>query len=199
MENLSEIYELKKQVIQARLKEFRELPEDKYLDELLFCTLTPQSQAKKCWDAVIELNKIKNKNKHNVADVLKSRTRFHNNKARYILYNIESWKKIQEQLSNPDIIELRNWLAENVQGFGLKESGHFLRNIGKSNNRIAILDRHILRNLKNFNVIESDEIRNKKHYAEMEDKFIEFSNKIGIPVDELDLLFWSNENGDIFK
>ena len=104
MENLSEIYELKKQVIQARLKEFRELPEDKYLDELLFCTLTPQSQAKKCWDAVIELNKIKNKNKHNVADVLKSRTRFHKTKARYILYNIESWKKIQEQLSNPDII-----------------------------------------------------------------------------------------------
>jgi len=37
------------------------------------------------------------------------------------------------------------WLVKNLTGLGYKEAGHFLRNIGSG--KIAILDRHILRNL----------------------------------------------------
>ena len=54
---------------------------------------------------------------------------------------------------------LRNFIAENVKGYGLKEASHFLRNIGKSDNQIAILDRHILRNLKALDIIEEEKIK----------------------------------------
>jgi len=96
-------------------------------------------------------------------------------------------------LKNQNRLELRNQIAEKVKGIGLKEAGHFLRNIGKSNNEIAILDRHILRNL------QEDKIKSKKHYLEIEQKFLNLAKKLKIPIDELDLLFWSKENGEIFK
>lgn len=172
-----------------------------YIYELLFCLLTPQSNAKLCWQAILEL---KNKNMNlltekQITNILKSKTRFHNNKAKYIMSAIKNWGDIEKQLSNKNIPELRNWLADNVIGLGMKESSHFLRNIGKSNNKIAILDRHILKNLKNNNVIADENIKNKNHYLELEKSFINFSNKIKIKMDELDLLFWSHENGEIFK
>jgi N-glycosylase/DNA lyase len=62
------------------------------------------------------------------------------------------------------------------------------------------LDRHILKNLKEYDVI--DEIPKsitKKVYVDIEDKMREFSKLINIPMHELDLLFWSKETGMIFK
>jgi thermostable 8-oxoguanine DNA glycosylase len=50
-----------------------------------------------------------------------------------------------------------------------------------------------------LNVISNEKLKGKKNYFEVEDKFIDFSSKIGIPIDELDLLFWSRENGEVFK
>ena len=38
-----------------------------------------------------------------------------------------------------------------------------------------------------------------KNYLALENEFIRFSEEIGIPVDELDLLFWSLGAGEIFK
>ena len=138
-------------------------------------------------------------NENNIYNILKSKTRFHNTKTKRILNSKEQWKSIKRKLNDKNIKELRNFLADNVKGYGLKESGHFLRNIGLSNNKIVILDRHILRNLKAFNIIQEDKIKNKKHYLEIETAFLNFAEKINIPADELDLLFWSKENGEIFK
>ena len=199
MEELKKSYILNKDRIVERLKEFKSVKEEEYLYELLFCLLTPQSNAKKCWEAVEELKKQKSLTEFKVAKILQKKTRFHNNKAFYIMQALTNWEKIKPLLNNPNRKQLRNVLAENVQGFGLKESGHFLRNIGKSQNQIAILDRHILRNLKAFEVVQDDKIKNKKDYLQKESKFIDFSNSIGIPIDELDLLFWSKETGEIFK
>jgi len=39
----------------------------------------------------------------------------------------------------------------------------------------------------------------RKAYSEMEEKLRQFSKKINIPMDELDLLFWSLETGKVFK
>ena len=130
---------------------------------------------------------------------MKRNTRFHNNKTTYILLAEETWNKIKPNLDRKDIKELRNFIADHVKGYGLKEASHFLRNIGKSNNEIAILDRHILRNLVFLKVIKEDKIKNKKHYFEIEQKFLDYAKKVNIPIDELDLLFWSKENGEIFK
>lgn len=189
----------KKIEIKKRLAEFKKTNADDYFKELTFCLLTPQSNAKKCWKAVIEINKLDDWEKQNLAGVLKKYTRFHNNKAGYVIDARNKWGDIKKYLTDKNTISLRNLLSENVRGLGLKEASHFLRNIGKSNNEVAILDRHILRNLKLLNIINEDKIKNNKHYFEIEQKFLSFSDKIGIPIDELDLLFWSKENGEIFK
>ncbi|MBS3091667.1 N-glycosylase/DNA lyase [Candidatus Pacearchaeota archaeon] len=201
MDSLLKWYAERKNQIKSRLNDFKSLKDKEYFNELLFCLLTPQSNAQSCWKAVLELKKVnlEKAKKTQVADILKSKTRFHNNKAGYILEAARNWNDIKEKLNNNNSIELRNWLAENVKGFGYKEAGHFLRNIGKSNNKIAILDRHILRNLKDMKVIEEDKIKNKNHYFKVENNFLKFSNKIKIPIDELDLLFWSKKNREVFK
>ena len=36
-------------------------------------------------------------------------------------------------------------------------------------------------------------------YLEIEDRMREFSRKVGIPIEELDLLFWSKQTGYVFK
>lgn len=200
MENqLKKVYLSKKTEIKSRLSDFKKLPEEERYYELIFCMLTPQSKAQKCWEAVQEIRKLKDKNSKNIKEILKSRTRFHNNKTRYVLKSEEAWEQIRSKLDNPNKKEIRNWIAENIYGIGLKEAGHFLRNIGHSDNQIAILDRHILRNLKKANIIEEEKIKSKKDYLEIEDKFINYSLSLNIPADELDLLFWSQENGEIFK
>jgi N-glycosylase/DNA lyase len=95
--------------------------------------------------------------------------------------------------------ELRERLIETVKGLGYKESTHFLRNIGR-NDGLAILDRHILRNLVKYRVIRSiPRSLTRKRYLALEEKFQQFSDEIGIPLDELDLVFWSQETGRILK
>ncbi len=202
MEETLALYKEKKEDIKSRLNDFKSLPISSYIYEFLFCLLTPQSNAKKCWQAIEELKKLSLSNieKEKLISILKSKTRFHNNKSSYIIHNLQLWPNIQSQInSKQDTKELRNWLSENVLGFGLKEASHFLRNIGKSNNKIAILDRHILRNLKQLSLIEEEKIKNSKHYLEVENIFLDFASSINIPADHLDLLWWSKENGDIFK
>ena len=90
------------------------------------------------------------------------------------------------------------WLIHNVRGLGWKEASHFLRNIGYRN--LAILDRHILKNLKHHNVFRTTpKTLTPKKYRAIEKGFASFANAVGISMDELDLLFWSNETGEILK
>lgn len=196
---LKKAYLSKKIEIKSRLSDFKKLKEEDKYYELIFCMLTPQSKAQKCWEAVQEIKKIKDKTSKNIKEILIKRTRFHNNKTRYVLKSEKAWEKVKPKLNNTNKKEIRNWIAENVYGIGLKEAGHFLRNIGHSDNQIAILDRHILRNLKKANIISEDKIKSKKDYFDIENKFIEYALSLNIPADELDLLFWSQENGEIFK
>ncbi|MBU1630565.1 MAG: DNA lyase, partial [Candidatus Omnitrophica bacterium] len=90
-------------------------------------------------------------------------------------------------------------IPNGVKGIGYKEASHFLRNIGLGEN-IAILDRHILRNLKELGVIkEILSSISKKKYLEIEGKMKEFSVSANIPMDHLDLVFWYKETGEVFK
>ena len=187
------LYQQKKQEIKSRLNSFKFLTEEQKFKEFMFCLLTPQSNAQRCWQAVEEISKLKNPSLVQITDILSKKTRFHHTKAKRILQAKRTFQNLRPHLSNNNIPELRNLLAENVEGYGLKESSHFIRNIGKSNNQIAILDRHIL---KNLNV---EKIKSQKHYLEIEQKFINHANSLSIPPDELDLLWWSQENGEIFK
>ena len=74
-----------------------------------------------------------------------------------------------------------------------------MRNIGFFE-EIAILDRHILKNLKKYRAIKSvPKNLSSKKYFEIENQMKKFSEKIKIPMHELDLLFWSEETGEIFR
>lgn len=199
MKNILEEYKKQKEKIKSKLEEFKNLKEDRQFQELLFCLITPQSNAQRCWQAIEQISKLKNPVKQKIFNILKIKTRFHKTKTNYILNAEETWRKIKPILDNQNKKELRNILAKTVKGFGLKESSHFLRNIGLSNNEIAILDRHILKNLQRFNLIKEKKIKSQKNYLQIEKIYLNFANSINIPADELDMLWWSQENGEIFK
>ena len=96
--------------------------------------------------------------------------------------------------------ERRDFLAANraVRGIGYKEASHFLRNIGYRG--YAILDKHLLSRLTEFEVIESPKPPStKKQYVATEESVKHFADAIGIDFDELDLLLWYTKTGEILK
>ena len=208
---IKELYEMRKSDIERRLKEFKELFEnsndDRIFAELIFCLLTPQSKAKICWKAVenlMEKDLLIHGSYEQVLRELKG-VRFKKNKAKYIIearktFTRENEIRIKSVISSfSDSKKAREWLVKNVKGMGYKEASHFLRNIGFGED-LAILDRHILKNLRLLGVIEDiPKTLTKKRYMEIENKMRKFSRKIGIPLSHLDLLFWSKETGEIFK
>lgn len=193
-------YSEKMDLIKKRLNDFSKVSIDDMFYEACFCILTPQSSAKACWNAVLKLKENDFKNTDfNPINFLNNKIRFYINKNKYLLGLKEKWQLLFNRLREiKDSRELREFLVKNIKGFGMKESSHYLRNIGHKN--LAILDRHILKNLYNLNVInEIPKTLTKKTYLEIEQKFMDFSKKVKIQMDELDLLFWSYETGEIFK
>jgi N-glycosylase/DNA lyase len=93
----------------------------------------------------------------------------------------------------------RAWLVREVDGLGWKEASHFLRNIGRGDD-LAILDRHILRNLQRHGVIRRmPGSLTPKRYLQIENRMESFSKDVEISMAALDMLFWSRETGEIFK
>lgn len=211
VKRIKKIYFYVKNEIRSRLCEFdriwNEGNEQDIFAELVFCILTPQSKAKSCWAAVeniFDKNLLLEGDTHRINKEL-NEVRFKNKKAEYIvevgkLFSINNRISIKSKIAElSDAFCARDWLAENVKGIGYKEASHFLRNIGLGEN-LAILDRHVLKNLKSLGVVK--EIPNslsKWRYFEIEKNMKDFSDKISIPLGHLDLVFWYKETGEIFK
>ncbi len=204
MKNIKELrqdYVKRKLKIKKRLKEFEELKKGKkelLFIELCFCLCTPLSKAERVIKVVNQENKnlLLEGSKEKIAKALKGYARFHNNKAKYI---VEARKKIHILKKLPqDSQEAREFLLKNFKGLGLKEAAHFLRNIGYKD--VAILDGHIINCLCELGAIScSSRPSSRKQYEELAKKFKEFSKKVNIPLDELDLLFWSSKTGCVLK
>ena len=181
--------------------------EEKIYEELCFCILTPQSSAKQ---AMKTINLLK---EHHLLDkgfaLEKEKycknVRFFRTKAKRLEIAQEKFAKhklkkmlIANGLPH-DAIKCREFLLKEVNGYGLKEASHFLRNIGFGE-KIAILDRHILKNLVKCGVIkEVPKHLSKKQYLEIEEKMRAFCEKHKISFAKLDLIFWSNETGEVLK
>ncbi|MDD5148708.1 MAG: DNA lyase, partial [Candidatus ainarchaeum sp.] len=59
---------------------------------------------------------------------------------------------------------------------------------------------HILKNLKKHGAIKTvPKTLSQKKYLEIEKEMASYSEKTGIPMYELDLFFWSEETGEIFR
>jgi len=189
--------------IRERLRQFAAVPEAEYFFELVYCLLTPQSSARHAATAVEELRKADRwDDQPFLAGVLargSAYIRFHNTKARRIVEARRRFPAIERHLGLLDDAEVqRQWLVTNVSGMGWKEASHFLRNIGRRN--LAILDRHILKNLARHRVLTTPAgSLTQRRYTAIEQEFRRFGSTLGIPIDELDLLFWSRETGEILK
>lgn len=198
-------------LVEKREKHFddvwKKASEEEIFAELVFCLFTPQSKAVSCWAAVNELagkNMIFEASAEEIAAKIKN-VRFRNNKARYVveardLFTVNGKMKIKEKLASFDsIYELRKWIVKNIKGIGYKEAGHFLRNIGIGK-ELAILDRHILKNLKILGATKEIPVSlTPKAYEQIERDMQRFSKKTGIPMPHMDMILWCKESGGIFK
>lgn len=176
-------------------------------EEMIFCILTPQSSARGAEKVINNLKKhnlIENGTLVEIEPFVKN-VRFYITKAKRIIIAREKFpkNKIKKILIKngieTDIKKCREFLVKEVNGYGMKEASHFLRNIGFYQD-FAILDRHILKNLVRINVI--DEVPNNlnpQKYNEIEEKMKKFCEERGIDFAKLDLYFWSKETGEIFK
>ncbi|MBI3930435.1 MAG: N-glycosylase/DNA lyase [Chloroflexi bacterium] len=210
-------YETKKAEIKVRMEEFRNFSQkanrDDLFAEVAYCICTPQTSFDKCQMAIDEL-KGKGLLFSGTEELIsfflkKNRVRFHNRKAKFIaearakLYEIGCAYDIRELIT--ELLSMsqqkgREYLWKiNISGLGMKESSHFLRNIGHGDD-LAILDRHILRKLHEFGVIGEELMTvTPKEYVTIEGKMKQWAKQVGIPLGELDLLLWSEETGEIFK
>lgn len=203
-------YGLKKPAINRRLREFNRfdrLSDKEIFEELVFCLFTPGSKAINADNA---LKKLKRNNllykgaKEKIAKEIRGIVRFHNNKAGYLIEAREFFSngskfRIKDSLVSKDPTVAREWLVDNIKGIGYKEGSHFIRNIGLGRDTV-ILDTHILKNLKRFNVIKDIPVSiGRKLYFHIEEKARRFARDINIPLDALDLLLWSHQTGFIFK
>ncbi len=201
-----EDYEKLRGEIEERLGEFRKVMdegEDRIFAELSFCLLTPQSKAKICWaaiEALMDSGLLFKGSREEMLPFLKG-VRFRGRKAGYIVLAREAlFGRLKELLCGfSSSRKAREYLVRHVKGMGYKEASHFLRNVGLGFD-LAILDRHILKNLKGFGVIDGiPKSITPKRYLEIEDKMRVFSRSVGIPMAHLDLLFWARETGEVFK
>ena len=211
VEEIRTIYNSKREEIGLRLHEFEKIwktgTREEIFAELVFCILTPQSRGISCWAAVENMMKKGVLFAGDASQIVKelNKVRFLYKKSEYI---IEARKKFLDdsKVCIKSIInrindghEAREWLVQNVKGIGYKEASHFLRNIGFQQN-LAILDRHIVKNLKFIGVLkEIPGSISRRRYLDIEKMMMEFSEAVQIPMGHLDLVMWYKETGEIFK
>ncbi len=205
---VKDILKLKKsdirKVIDKKISDFEKFKNKstkEWFSELCFCILTANSKAKTaiaiqkrlgakgfCTSCAKDVKQCIIDNKH----------RFHNNKTKYIVEarkHIDIKKKIQ--LFDNDF-KAREWLVDNVKGIGLKESSHFLRNVGYKN--VAILDRHIQNLMVDRGLLtEKPQSLNKKTYLDIENKLSLLCKKVNLNQAELDFYLWYMKTGEVLK
>ena len=106
----------------------------------------------------------------------------------FIQYTNSSLKNLLKQFESEEYA--RNYLAENISGLGLKESSHFLRNIGYATS-LAIIDVHIISFLKNLNLISGISSLTDSKYYELENKMQKLANFYGMSLAILDNAIWN--------
>jgi N-glycosylase/DNA lyase len=209
MKEVLSVYRTIEADIAVRLREFEAVwrrGDDRRLwREMCFCMCTPQTSAHKSWEAVCALDEsglLVKGSAARIGAVLRAHgVRFHNHKSEYIEQNRKMFypdtkKRLGVILESP---EPHTLLCRQVRGWGMKEAAHFLRNIGFGHIS-SILDRHILRRLLRYGVIDRISASlTPAAYRAIDEKMKGFAEKCGIPLAALDLVFWHEETGEIFK
>jgi len=201
------IEELKRSRVRAlvkkRISEFKKLRKRtsrEIFKELCFCILCANYSAERSMKIQKEIDEgFLTLSESQLAEKLKELGhRFPKSRARYILSARKYGGSIKNIIDSfKDSKELREWLAKNILGVGLKEASHFLRNIGYTD--LAILDFHILDLLANYRIIEKPKTLTKARYLQIEEKLREIARNVGLNIAELDLYLWYMETGKVLK
>lgn len=197
--------------IEARLAEFREVwtnaSEEDLFFEMAFCLFTPQSSSHGCYEAALRLkdaNLLYTCSNHKKLQDNMKGVRFHITKSARLIELRESLTvngrlSVRQLFDSDDPTELRDKLVARVKGYGYKEASHLLRNIGFGEH-YAILDRHILRAMVSFGIIDKiPDTLNRTKYLELEAKLKDYSASIGIPFAHLDFALWYRVNDEVFR
>lgn len=184
---------------------------------LCFCISVPQSKAVKV-DEAVQLLKVHKFYENpltiqQIIEILRTRARFQNRKAAYLAKAREIflgtgkytlfWETLKVDFkewphkSFAEKKSVRAFIEQKFDGMGMKESSHFLRNIGMPG--LAILDVHIFNGLKDRGLIAENLVLTKAIYPDIEDIMLDYAAKVGISLEELDLLLWSERTGYVYK
>lgn len=209
---LHKSYQDKRAAIRARLAEFASVRHEgddaRLFEELVFCIFTAGASARMGLKSIERVRPhLLTGNHHSLTEVLVGTHRYPRARSGYVVHTRyylerECGLQLRDRLVSfgDDAEARRDYFAANpgIKGIGYKEASHFLRNIGYSG--YAILDKHILRTLADYGVIDSPKpAATKKKYLAIEQRMRKFATEIRIDVDELDLLLWSNRTGEILK
>jgi N-glycosylase/DNA lyase len=212
VDELLESYRLKRALICARLAEFAELGRKgddlQLFEELVFCIFTAGASARMGLKSIERVRPhLQQGNRRKIMNLLLGAHRYPRARSGYVVFTrsylkSECGMRLREKLASfgDDADARRDFFARNpgIKGIGYKEASHYLRNIGYRG--YAILDKHILRTLYEYRVIESpDPPSTKKKYLAVEEKMRKFASDIRIDFDQLDLLLWSNKTGEMLK
>ena len=190
-------------LVQKRLSDFEKMHltgNREWFCELCFCLLTANTSAEMGlkvqnalgFDGFFGLPEKKLSSKLQALGY-----RFYNRRAEFITLarkHADIRDKVKSMGSEHDA---RVWLDENVKGLGLKESSHFLRNVGYKN--LAIIDRHVLNILDEHGVHEKPKTMSPKNYFAIEKKLEQICGRTEMTQAELDLYLWYMKTGKVLK
>ena len=178
---------------------YRTATNDELFSELCYCILTANCQAKTCMN-------IQDTFPHSFSHATTEQITTHLRNHHYRFPNIRSQfiKKAQiykndlkEHLEKNQGLQRRQWLTTHIKGLGMKESSHFLRNIGYPD--YAIIDTHIISLLHNYEIIKKPKTITKKRYLHIEEKLNQIAKETNLTLATLDLYLWYMKTGWILK
>jgi N-glycosylase/DNA lyase len=194
-------------VVEGRVGEFLDVrlrDTHVWFQELTYCLLTAYSSAERgqlCVDALCDCGALLDGTVEEVAETLRRQGhRFADRRAEYI---VEA-RRLEPTLKGAiegfeDSREARRWLVENVKGLGWKEASHFLRNVGYLD--VAIIDRHILSNMREHGLLGEDGSKGltRRRYMEYEGILRAVAERVGMALGEMDLYLWYRKTGKVLK
>lgn len=193
-----------KRTIDRRWEDFTDMHragEEEWFSELCFCILTANTSAEMGMRVQERLGydgfaKIPEKK---LAKALKEAgSRFYNTRARYIIAARKYDGKLKKTImSFNNQFKAREWLSQNVKGLGYKEASHFLRNVGYGD--LAILDKHILSIMREYDLIGDFTTLNKRRYIAIEHVLRHIAERMYMPLGKLDLYLWYFKTGKVLK
>jgi N-glycosylase/DNA lyase len=194
-------------VVEERMREFQDVNRAdpaKWFEELTYCLLTAYSSAsmgERCVDALRCGDALTEGVFEDLRACLRAQGhRFADRRAGYIfaarLYVSRLKEIVQGQ---PSSKAAREWLVENIEGLGMKEASHFLRNVGYFD--LAIVDRHILAHMREHGLAGTEARKGitRRRYLEYEATLGKVAAKLGMPLGEMDLYLWYKKTGRVMK